>query len=99
RAPNGVVGFMGSTASDMKKAVPSCAKSTQGSDARLNAPPVQSVTPVGIELVQLLPASLETTPTVPREPPSSHRSCWWPTRRRSALVGSAATHGSIDVAG
>ncbi len=58
RAPNGVVGCAGSNTSEKKKAVPSFAKSTQGSEARRNLPPVQSVTPDGIELVQVLPASM-----------------------------------------
>ena len=46
-APNGVVGFAGDNTSEKKKAVPSCAKVTHGSDARGALPSAHLVTPVG----------------------------------------------------
>src|SRR5689334_15750605 len=79
--------------------MPVVEKSTQGSEARFHGPPSHCVTLPGITLFHERPPLSLTSPTSPREPPLLQRSCWWPTRRRFGSVGSAATQGSISVAG
>ena len=73
--------------------------STQGSDSRVQGPPSHLATRPERTVFQLAPPSSLTPASSPRAPPSFQRSCCQPAISRPGCDGSAATQGSISVAG
>src|SRR5580704_1900094 len=76
------------------KTVPSGPIDTHGSLARAAEPPEFTVAPgIGMS-VQVLPPSVLTPATMPREPPLDQRSCCQTPTKCFGLLGSTAIYGS-----